>query len=83
MIFSYSVIKKIQLIRIHLAKPLKNNMHFVLLWLRRLLLGLSELPRPRGVHGLGWVGLRGLFDPTHHGGSKKFNLTQPNPHGSG
>ena len=23
---------------------------------------------PRGVHGLGWVGLRGFFDPTHHGG---------------
>ena len=30
----------------------------------------------RGVHGLGWVGLRGFFDPTHHGGSKKI---QPNP----
>ena len=22
----------------------------------------------RGVHGLGWVGLEGFFDPTHHGG---------------
>ena len=30
----------------------------------------------RGVHGSGWVGLRGFFDPTHHGGSKKI---QPNP----
>ena len=29
----------------------------------------------RGVHGSGWVGLRGFFDPTHHGGSKKI---QPN-----
>ena len=28
-----------------------------------------------------WVGLRGFFDLTHHGGSKKIqpNLTQPNP----
>ena len=25
----------------------------------------------RGVHRLGRVGLRGFFDPTHHGGSKK------------
>ena len=98
MIFSYSVIKNllIQLIRIHLAKPLKNNLHFVLLWLRCLSLGLSKLPRPRGVHGSGWVGLRGLFDPTHHSGSKKIqpnpshksnptqlNPTQLNPHGSG
>ena len=35
----------------------------------------------RGVHGSGWVGLRGFFDPTHHGGSKKIqpNPTQPNP----
>ena len=32
----------------------------------------------RGVHELGWVRLRGFFDPTHHGGSKK-NSTQPNP----
>ena len=31
----------------------------------------------RGVHGSGWVGLRGFFDPTCHGGSKK-NSTQPN-----
>ena len=30
----------------------------------------------KGVHGLGWVGLRGFFDPTHCGGSKKI---QPNP----
>ena len=32
-----------------------------------------------GVHRLGWVWLRGFFDPTHHGGSKKiqFNPTQP------
>ena len=30
----------------------------------------------RGVHGSSWVRLRGFFDPTHHGGSKKF---QPNP----
>ena len=29
----------------------------------------------RGVHGSGWVGLRGFFDPTYHGGSKKI---QPN-----
>ena len=27
-----------------------------------------------GVHGSGWVGLRGFFDPTHHGGSKKIQL---------
>ena len=41
----------------------------------------------RGVHGLGWVGLGGFFDPTHHGGFKKIQLnpthyrgsTQPNP----
>ena len=26
--------------------------------------------------GCAWVGLRGFFDPTHHGGSKKI---QPNP----
>ena len=32
----------------------------------------------RGVHRSGWVRLRGFFDPTHHGGSKK-NSTQPNP----
>ena len=30
----------------------------------------------RGVHGSGWVELRGFFDPTHHGESKKI---QPNP----
>ena len=30
----------------------------------------------RGVHRSSWVGLRGIFDPTHHGGSKKI---QPNP----
>ena len=30
----------------------------------------------RGVHGSDWVRLRGFFDPTHHGGSKKI---QPNP----
>ena len=30
-----------------------------------------------GVHGSSWVRLRGFFDPTHHGGSKKFSLTQP------
>ena len=36
----------VQLIRIHLVKPLKNNMHSDLLWLRCLLLGLRELPRP-------------------------------------
>ena len=34
----------------------------------------------RGVHGSSWVRLRRFFDPTHHGGLKKFNLTQPNPH---
>ena len=28
------------------------------------------------MHGSGWVGLRGFFDPTHHGGSKKI---QHNP----
>ena len=32
----------------------------------------------KGVHGSCWVGLRGFFYPTHHGGSKK-NSTQPNP----
>ena len=30
----------------------------------------------RGVHGSSWVGVRGFFDQTHHGGSKKI---QPNP----
>ena len=30
----------------------------------------------RGVHGSSWIGLRGFFDPIHHGGSKKI---QPNP----
>ena len=30
----------------------------------------------RGVYGSGWVGFRGFFDPTDHGGSKKI---QPNP----
>ena len=30
----------------------------------------------RGVHWSGWVKLRGFFDPTYHGGSKKI---QPNP----
>ena len=30
----------------------------------------------RGVHGLDWFGLRGFFNPTYHGGSKKI---QPNP----
>jgi len=30
----------------------------------------------RGVHGSGWVGFRGIFDLTHHGGLKKI---QPNP----
>ena len=29
------------------------------------------------MHGSGWVGLRGFFDPTHHGGLKKSNSTQP------
>ena len=28
------------------------------------------------MHGSGWVGLRGYFDPTYHDGSKKFNSTQ-------
>ena len=45
----------------------------------------------RGVYGSGWVGFRGFFDPTDHGGSKKIqpnpshksNPTQPNPYGSG
>ena len=34
----------------------------------------------KGVHGSGWVGLKGHFNPTHHGGWKKI---QPNPHGLG
>ena len=54
------------------------------------LLGIKD------VHGSSWVGLRGFFDLTHYGGSKKiqpnptqpnpshtFNLTQSNPYGSG
>ena len=28
------------------------------------------------MHGSSWVGLRGFFDPAHHGGSKKI---QHNP----
>ena len=46
---------------------------------------LSWFVLVRDVHGLGWVWLRGFFDPTHHGGSKKIqpNPTQPNPHGLG
>ena len=31
----------------------------------------------RGVHESDWVGLRGFFDLTHNGGSKKINPTQP------
>ena len=44
-------------------------------------IGFQELysrvnkPTLRGMCGSGWVGLRGFFDPTHHGGSKKI---QPN-----
>ena len=30
----------------------------------------------RGVHGSSWVRLKGIFDPTHHGGLKNI---QPNP----
>ena len=30
----------------------------------------------RGLHGLGWIGLRRFFDPTHYGGLKKI---QPSP----
>ena len=41
-------------------KQLKKNLNF----------------RFRGVHGSGWVELRGFFDPTHHDRSKKI---QPNP----
>ena len=26
------------------------------------------------MHGSGWVKLRGVFDPTHHGGLKKIQL---------
>ena len=45
----------------------------------------------RGVHGLGWVRLRGFFDPTHRGGLKNIqpnpnhhiSPTQSNPYGSG
>ena len=51
----------------------------------------GPIPEGRGVHGLGWVGLRGFFDPTHHGGSKKIqpnqthhiSPTQPNPNHMG
>ena len=38
----------------------------------------AHIQEIRSVHGSGWVRLRGFFDPTHHGGSKK-NSTQPNP----
>ena len=52
---------------------------------------LDDERETRGVHGSGWVELRGFFDPTHHGGTKKIkpnpthhiNPTQPNPHGLG
>ena len=41
------------------------------------------------VYGCVWVELSGFFNPTYHGGLKKFNPTQPitgiqpNPRGSG
>ena len=35
-----------------------------------------EIDLSKGVHELGWVKLRGFFNPTHHGGLKKI---QPNP----
>ena len=40
-------------------------------WVRTLLVVSG-----RGVHGSGWVGLRGFFDLTYHCGLKKI---QPNP----
>ena len=36
----------------------------------------AHIQEIRSVHGSGWVRLRGFFDPTHHGGSKKI---RPNP----
>ena len=36
----------------------------------------AHIQETSSVHGSGWVRLRGFFDPTHHGGSKKI---QPNP----
>ena len=37
----------------------------------------------RGVHGSGWVGLRGFFDPTHHGEPNPSHKSTPTHHGSG
>ena len=55
----------------HLTRELASS-HCVL----RLNLIKGSFNIVRGVHGLGWAGLREFFDPTHHGGLKKI---QPNP----
>ena len=55
-----------------------NTCKFQSIFRRRVIIATLRLRLwLRGMHGSNWVKLREFFDPTHHGGLKKSNPTQP------